>query len=358
MEAREWLQRDLAFILGCKEQALNPILSGKRGVSPEMAKSLGKAFDVPADFFLNLQKAYELSQALEPSPDVAIRAKLQGTYPVREMIKRGWIEDSDAEIIESQLTQFFGVTDSASIPYLAHAAKKTRYEDKEIPPAQLAWLFRVKQIAKAISVPAFSTKKLQAAVSQLLPLLYSPDEARHVPKVLNDAGVRLIFVEKLPQANIDGVCFWLDHLSPVIGMSLRFDRIDNFWFVLRHEIEHILRGDGKSSEIFDSLEGETASPESSSLSIEELEANRAAANFCAPAEKLDSFMLRKKPYYYEKDVLALSQTLLRHPGLVVGQMQHKLKDYAYLKKHLIKIRGFILPGSIADGWGQKIPLNF
>ena len=65
MEARGWLQRDLAFILGCKEQAVNPILSGKRGVSPEMAKALGNAFDVPAEFFLNLQKQFELAQAQE-----------------------------------------------------------------------------------------------------------------------------------------------------------------------------------------------------------------------------------------------------------------------------------------------------
>lgn len=50
MEARGWSQRDLAFILGSTDQALNPILSGKRGISPEMAKAFGEAFDVPAEF--------------------------------------------------------------------------------------------------------------------------------------------------------------------------------------------------------------------------------------------------------------------------------------------------------------------
>ena len=157
-----------------------------------MAKSLGKAFDVPAEFFLNLQKAYELSKALEPSPEVAIRAKLQGTYPVREMIKRGWIEDSDAGIIEAQLVRFFGADDSRSIPYLAHAAKKTSYEENEVPPAQLAWLFRVKQIARSISVPKFSEKALRDALPTLATLLYAPEDARHVPKILSDAGVRLM----------------------------------------------------------------------------------------------------------------------------------------------------------------------
>src|SRR6185437_17084089 len=99
-------------------------------------------------------------------------------------------------------------------------------------------------------------------------------------------GVRLIFVEKLPQANIDGVCFWLDD-SPVIGMSLRFDRIDNFWFVFRHEVDHVLHKDGKQNPVIDDLEGIKASTDAS-LSAQERRANAAAANFCAPSDKVRS----------------------------------------------------------------------
>ena len=46
MEARGWIQRDLAFVLGCNEQQLNAILSGKRGISADMAKALGDALKV------------------------------------------------------------------------------------------------------------------------------------------------------------------------------------------------------------------------------------------------------------------------------------------------------------------------
>ncbi len=77
MEERGWSQRDLAFILGCSEQVINPILNGKRGISPEMAKALGEAFDVPAEFFANLQQAYDLAQARTPDPSVALRRKMQ-----------------------------------------------------------------------------------------------------------------------------------------------------------------------------------------------------------------------------------------------------------------------------------------
>lgn len=89
MDERGWSQRDLAFILGCSEQAINPILNGKRGISPDMAKAFALAFDVPAEFFANLQQGYDLSQARIPDPSVARRREMQTVYPVREMIKRG-----------------------------------------------------------------------------------------------------------------------------------------------------------------------------------------------------------------------------------------------------------------------------
>jgi|TARA_Y100000034_G_scaffold118164_1_gene158540 HTH-type transcriptional regulator/antitoxin HigA len=121
LEAREWTQRDLAYILDTPEQAVNVIISGKRGISPEMAKAFGKAFDVPPEFFLNLQKAYDLSRAREPDPGIEKRATLQAVYPIREMIRRGWLEDSDAAMLEVQVIRFFGQNRLEDIPHLAHA---------------------------------------------------------------------------------------------------------------------------------------------------------------------------------------------------------------------------------------------
>jgi HTH-type transcriptional regulator / antitoxin HigA len=355
LEERGWNQRDLAFVLEVPEQAVNMIISGKRGISPEMAKALGAAFDVPGELFANLQQAYEMSRARTPDTSVAVRGQMQSVYPVREMIKRQWIEMTDAAMLESQLMRFFGVSTPSEIPYMPHAAKKSSYEEREVPPAQLAWLFRVRQIAKSISVPKYSEKKLQDALRELQLLMLAPEDARNVPRILADAGVRFIIVEKLPGANIDGVCFWLDG-SPVIAMTMRFDRIDNFWFVLRHEIDHVLRGDGKTIEVFDELEGERAST-NESLPSEERAANATAADFCAPVDKLDSFMKRKHPFYYEKDAIAFARVVQRHPGIVIGQMRFRMKRMDYLTRHLVKIRQFVLPGAIVDGWGQFVPVS-
>jgi len=61
LEARDWSQRDFAGILGVPEQSVNHIVSGKQGISPDMAKSLGAALGVSDEFYANMQKAYDLA---------------------------------------------------------------------------------------------------------------------------------------------------------------------------------------------------------------------------------------------------------------------------------------------------------
>lgn len=354
LEARDWSQRDLAYVLGVPEQAVNMIVSGKRGITADMAKALAGAFDVPAEFFANLQKAYELSQARDPDPNVARKARLQAKYPVREMIKRGWLTDASAVLLEAQIIQFFEAKSLDEVPHLAHAAKKTNYD--EVKPAQLAWLYRARQIAKEMVLPVpYSEKSLREALNKLRLLMVDPEEARHVPKVLAEAGVRYVVVETLPTANIDGACFWLQK-SPVIGMSLRYDRIDNFWFVLRHECEHVLKGHGRIREIIDAeLEGNNAATEGN-IPLEELIANRAASDFCVPIPEMDSFIKRKHPFISDRDVLGLARRLQIHPGIAAGQVRKRLDKWQLFSKMLVRVRSHVISSAVADGWGHVVPV--
>ena len=357
LEARGWSQTDLAYILGVTPQAINPIISGKRRIGTEMAKALAKAFDVPAELFSNLQAAYDLYTSAEPDPSIERRARLQDHFPVREMIKRGWIEDDgDASLLEAQMVRFFQAKSLDTIPYMTHAAKKTQYELRAIQPVQLTWLFRVRQISKEITVRNYSEKLLRTGVETLRGFLSDPAELRHVPQLLADCGVRLVLVEKLPGAKIDGVTIWLNSRSPVIGMSIRFDRIDNFWFVLRHEIEHVLNKDGQNQEIIDDLEGEN-SGDSENLPEEERKANAAAAEFCTPKNELVSFIQRKSPYLSERDILGFARRLQIHPGVVIGQIHRHTRDHRLLRRHLVKIQEYITPYAVADGWGDPFPLT-
>jgi HTH-type transcriptional regulator/antitoxin HigA len=188
----------------------------------------------------------------------------------------------------------------------------------------------------------------------LHPLLIAPQEARQVPKMFTEAGIRLVFVEALRGSKIDGVCFWLNDKKPVIGMSLRFDRMDNFWFVLRHELEHVIREHGKATPHFDINKNEDSLSDNNDE--QELEANTAAENFCIPKNKIDSFIARKSPLFPERDFLGFAKIHGIHPCIVAGQIRHKTQRYELFKSHDEKIRAHVLPSAIVDGWGDVAPV--
>jgi HTH-type transcriptional regulator/antitoxin HigA len=240
LREKGWTGITLGVVLGLDKSSAQRIVSGKRPIDAPLALTLEELFGVPAERFLELQRNYDLAQArisLLPDPKRAARAHLFGGLPVPEMIKRGWLSADDVRdsVVQTELMRFFGVKRLEDIEIMPHAARKTPV-NIEITPAQLAWLYRVKQISSEMLVAPYSPASLQAAVGKLSNLLSAAEEARKAPRILSEAGVRFVIVESLPSAKIDGVCFWLDDRSPVIGMTMRFDRIDNFWFVLRHEI--------------------------------------------------------------------------------------------------------------------------
>lgn len=349
LEAREWSQQELADILDRPPRLISELIAGKRAVTPETAKGLAEAFGTSAEYWMNLESQYQLSKVKTENSNVARKANLYSKFPVREILRRGWVQASDnLDLLEQRFCEFFNISTLDENPNLNHYAKKTDVA-LSVTHLQLAWLFRARLMATRQVLTSYKKEKLIAAIETLKNLLLSPEEIRHVPRILAEAGVRLVFVEAISGSKIDGACFWLSDDKPVIGMTLRFDRIDNFWFVLRHELEHVLREDGKESEkpIVDLDIGNTDSD------LEECEniANEAAQEFCVPHKQLNDFISRVQPYFSEQRVLLFAQRINVHPGLVIGQLQRKLGRHDFLRKHQVKIRSLVLPSADADGWG-------
>lgn len=352
MEDKGWTQSDLAYAIGTQPASINQILNNKRSISTAMAHSLSAALECDAAEIAQIQAKWEIDNSEAPDPAIKARAKILGQYPLREMVRRGWVDPEHGEgTLEEQVCRFFDVETIEDVPHLSHSAKKTSYED--VPPQQLAWLFRVKRIAEEMLPQPYDNQKLMNAIEAFEGLRAKPEGVRHVPQLLEKAGVRFVVVEGIANSAIDGVCFWLDQASPVIGMSLRYDRIDNFWFVLRHECAHVLHGHGKQAAIVDCDLGDPTME--ANVSEEERVANSEAADFCVPSKKMQSFYLRKNPYFSERDVLAFSKRMGVHPGLVVGQLQRKMNRYDFLRRHLVKVRDSLGASMMMDGWGDLVP---
>jgi HTH-type transcriptional regulator/antitoxin HigA len=354
LEARGWTQQELAEIMDRPPRLISEIIAGKRSITPETARGLGDAFGTGGEYWMNLETQYALSQVNPGSDAVQRRAALHARFPVREMLKRDWLQQSaDVGQFESQVFRHFDIEAANDEPQFLHAAKKTSY-DEGVTMLQLAWLFRTKQLASTqVTAVPYSEKKLREALPRLKAMLTAPEEARHVARVLGECGVRLVFVEALPGGKVDGACYWLDSDKPVIAMSLRFDRIDNFWFVLRHEIEHVLRRDATEAGYI--LDQDIEGDDEDQLPAHERIANEAAAEFIVPRSELNDFYARVMPYFSELKVCGFAHRIGVHPGLVVGQLQRRLRRHDFLRKHQVKVRTYVLAGADADGWDVLTP---
>lgn len=360
LEARGWTQADLAYILGMLPQQLNPIITGRASISPDMAAQLGDAFDVPAEFFANLQKDYDLHRVKPVDPGVRTRAQWAVHFPIREMIRRGWIEETEPALLDLQMMRFFGKNRVEDVPFIgsgqvdAHAAKKSSAYG-ETTAEQLLWLNRVIQVAKTEKAPLYSESALKGHLATIRSHLMDKDDLIRIPEILRKCGVRFALVEALPGSKIDGVCVWIDG-QPAIGMTTRLDRLDNFAFVLRHEISHILHGDGREV-TFAPVDEIGVDFEAADIPSEELRANREAADFCVPRGQLDSFIARKGQFISERDVLSFAARLEIHPAIVIGQVQHRTNKYNWLRKYQTGIRSHLLDWQHTDGWGHRAPVS-
>ena len=150
--------------------------------------------------------------------------------------------------MEEELKRFFRVDDLESDPVIiADFHKSSSYD--ELTPAQKASCARAKQLAHALRVAEFQESKITELENKLRKLAAYPQEARKVPTLLSKYGIRFVVIEPLQGSKIDGAAMWLEPRSPVIALSLRYDRIDNFWHNIGHELSHIKHKDAISIDV-------------------------------------------------------------------------------------------------------------
>jgi HTH-type transcriptional regulator / antitoxin HigA len=348
---RCWTQSDLAYVMGRKATEISSLVVGRRQLSPEFAQELGVVLGKGAEYWLGIDNAYRLSQTDYVDQAVLLRSELF-SFPIKEMQKRRWIAETlDAAELQQELDRFFindGLgkpqSDSYELPF--GASFKRTIKESSLNKAEKAWLARARQLAHACPVASFNENSIHKLKAELRRLAAKTQAAHRVPELLTGAGIRYVVVEPLPNVKIDGAAFWLDAKSPVIAMSLRYDNIGSFWFALMHEVDHIEYKDAFS---FDDLQSNPSDEAEERASVN-------AANLLIPQSELEEFIKACTPRYSEARINNLATRLQIHPGIIVGQLQHRGEiSYAAHRKLLTKVRDLVTQFAFTDGWDQPIP---
>lgn len=233
--------------------------------------------------------------------------------PKKELVARGWIS-SENDI--ASLTDLFRNIHSDK------AGTLFRKSDSANLSLSSIWLSKVKSYAEAkVATGAISefTGLSKVELKELAQL--SPDIGVLValPDILAEKGIAMIYCRSLPGMKVDGAALKLSSGHPVIGMSLRYPRLDYFWFTLMHELSHIsLHLDILESPILDDLDTDAES---------EIEIS---ANRLAKQAFVDRSVWRNCEPKYNKSIDAItrfSESIGIHRSIVAGMLRKESGNY-------------------------------
>lgn len=248
-------------------------------------------------------------------------------FPAKEMIKRGWIAAKKGINAVDQIRNYFLSGGGQYTPALHR--KKFHGENKPNEYALLAWQARVLELAREeVASGAISEyTHTDNWIKELSSLTQSEGAPLAAKKFLAKKGVVLVVEKHLPGTYLDGAALVLETGHPVIALTLRYDRLDNFWFVLFHELAHI------SLHIFDSLQMDYFDEEGSGEGdLVEREADEFALEALISREAWDSCISRfsMTPESVELDAKRIGI----HPSILAGRIRKESNNYHVLSELL------------------------
>ena len=350
--------------MGRAQPTISEILSGKRLISPEIAIEFEDALngEVHAIDLLGKQSEYLLKNARKEngSSDIRLKSRIQEEFPISEMEKRQWIpKKKSAEGKLSALLEFANNSvdlDHIAPPFPTVALARQSETLGYLSPtskASRAWQFRVRELAEITPVKEFDHSTfVTKGMVELRALAKDLKGVARVPQTLARYGVRFVVVSHLTKTKLDGAAMWLDgdeRRQPVIALTLRFGHIDKFWFNLAHEIQHIKHLHEFSVDVETDAHHSTA--EDGLQEIED-QANDGASEWLIPQARLSSFIRRNSPKFTESSIIAFSEMVDVHPGILVGTLQH-MGDLSYktrLTRFKTDIRDQVFLAAMADGF--------
>lgn len=339
LDSREWSQKEFACIINRPEKTISEIIKGKKGITPETAIEISAALGTSPDLWNDMQAKYNLHKAMSKCQEhetIERRARLYGLVPINELITRGYLEATEnMSLLESKVCTFLGI-DSIKNNFSLAASFRFAKHTVTDQPSVIAWLKIIEFKSNKIKAPAFSAEELKKAIPHIISGIKDASSCGHVVSKLQKMGVKLVFEPSFKGTHIDGAVIYVKG-NPVIGMTLRLDRIDNFWFTLLHELGHILL-DHKLSYVDLNVNDNSAE----NLSPNEIKANAWAADHLLSKNAYEQFVVKTKPYFSKAAITAFAETVDVHPSIVIGRLQRDgLVPWQNFRYMLEKVSQFV-----------------
>jgi HTH-type transcriptional regulator/antitoxin HigA len=314
--------RDLEPYIGSRGK-VSEVLAGKQPLTLPMIRALHKHLGIPAEVLVG-----------DPAPanDAAGSASLDWSrFPINEMAKRGWVRSvasakAKAESLIGELIASAGGMKAVPMP-LCRRNDAMRQNAKTDTYALLAWCLKALAASRDQKLTGIykSGSITLGSLAELAKLSAHEDGPKRARDALSSWGVHLICVSHLPKTYLDGAALRsADRGAPIVALTLRYDRIDNFWFSLLHELAHVGRHFNGAMEAFVDDFSLREAP-SRHEDAREKEADEWAEEALIPADHWAIADLKSHASY--SGIIAFAQRIGVHPAIVAGRVRYETHNF-------------------------------
>ena len=310
MEQQGLRQKDIADLLGGKNRA-SEVLARKRPLTLSMIRALYERLAIPPDLLIREPAATYVVSEDVPECDV----------PVALLAKRGWI-GPDASVSDL-LKRFLAPPGS---PVLMRHTVTFGANARTNRTHVWLWLSHVREIAESRTdvYRRFRRENLNEDMLKYVAKLSWMDQGPRLAKeFLEERGIAMVIERHLPSTHLDGAALLGRNGTPVIGLTIREDRLDNFWFTLMHELVHAwkhLNNDNRRAIADENIE------KSDQTEALEREANELASEILVPQAVWRRSEAFRKPS--AKAIIALAADLQMSPAIVAGRVRHERGNFS------------------------------
>lgn len=212
------------------------VLKSRRDLNASMMRALNEHLGIPGEILLGRSAA-----RLPESPDYDWRR-----FPVREMTKRGWIAgagapDEGKRVVEDFLAGALGTVSAAAMPSFRLGSRQNAKAD---PYSLTAWCCQAMRLAAEDdpTPKVFHPSNIDPAgfLEEIARLSRDREGPRLAVARMREEGIRFVVLEHLRKTCLDGAAMSGPDGAPLMALTLRYDRLDYFWFCLMHELAHVV----------------------------------------------------------------------------------------------------------------------
>lgn len=297
LEDRGISPEELAARTTYRESFISRVINGNKPISKSMARHLEEVLGVEAEFWINLQAAYDEALARLNEEDgindeeKKVFHELHENKVVDDVLCQWQTSAAVDGPIENEILALRKVFGLSTLSDLAGVVPQGAFRlgAADVKPSVMgAWLLLARRLTNREPGHAFDVKRVPQLIEHLKVLLNS-DRGSDLPKSLADLfseyGIVFAVAPHFSGAPVQGYIAPIGSNGYRMILTIRCGRADLFWFTLFHELGHIVNGDLDHSESF-------MDPDTNSDAPQEQKANAFARQILINESDYEHFVSR------------------------------------------------------------------